>query len=165
MNITKRMRRVGLGVLIGAGFVVALASTNAAMASISIGTPFPTSTWSLGTPTGTEWPPTAKPTKTWPTNKTTKPPVGAKPPTVPTQTSTAKPPTSSITVTGTTNVLKASCVLLKANENGNEYLLMGVSQNSFPTGTRVKVTGFAHPEITSTCGRGTPLQVSQISKA
>jgi Protein of unknown function (DUF5818) len=99
---------------------------------------------------------------------------GSGPTTVPETLPTAPPPTtkpgspggSEITATGTLHDgVEPGCVLLRTDQGGGVYLLVGGDRNELRAGGRVQVTGRLVPDLLSTCQEGQPLRVSSIRPA
>jgi hypothetical protein len=90
------------------------------------------------------------------------------PPTAPTTPTTrpGSPGASEITATGTLHDgVEPGCVLLRADQGGGVYLLVGGDRNELRAGGRVQVTGRLVPDLLSTCQEGQPLRVSSIRPA
>jgi hypothetical protein len=83
-------------------------------------------------------------------------------PTTPT-TKPGSPGGSEITATGTLHDgVEPGCVLLRTDQGGGVYLLVGGDRNELRAGGRVQVTGRLVPDLLSTCQEGQPLRVSSI---
>jgi hypothetical protein len=87
-------------------------------------------------------------------------------PTAPPTTKPGSPGGSEITATGTLHDgVEPGCVLLRTDQGGGVYLLVGGDRNELRAGGRVQVTGRLVPDLLSTCQEGQPLRVSSIRPA